>query len=39
MPLDEVVLEYQMVPLYLGRHDLPKLHVVDRSINPEALSL
>lgn len=28
-----------MVPLYLGRHDLPRLHIVDRSANPEALNL
>lgn len=28
-----------MLPLYLGRHDLPKLHLVDRSTNPEALQL
>jgi len=39
MPLDEVVLEYQLLPLYLGRHDLPRLHLIDRSANPEALQL
>ena len=39
MPLDEVVLEYQLLPLYLGRHDLPRLHVIDRSTNSEALQL
>ena len=39
MPLDEVVLEYQLLPLYLGRHDLPRLHLIDRSSNPEALQL
>ena len=39
MPLDEAVLEYNMLPLFLGRHDLPKLHIVDRASNPDALSL
>ena len=39
MPLDEAVLEYNMLPLFLGRHDLPKLHIVDRAANPDALSL
>ena len=35
----EVIIEYQMLPLFLGRHDLPKLHIVDRSANPDALQL
>jgi hypothetical protein len=39
MPLDEVIIEYHMLPLFLGRHDLPKLHIVDRSANPDALQL
>ena len=39
MPLDEVVLEYQLLPLHLGHYDLPKLHILDRSINPEALKI
>lgn len=39
MPLDEVTLEYQLFPLSLGHHDLPKLHIIDRGANPEALKL
>lgn len=39
MPLDEVILEYQLFPLSLGHHDLPKLHIIDRSANAEALKL
>lgn len=39
MPLDEIVLEYQLFPLSLGHHDLPKLHIIDRSITPDALKL
>lgn len=39
MPLDEVVLEYQLFPLSLGFHDLPKLHIIDRGVYVDALKL
>jgi len=39
MPLDEIVLEYQLFPLTLGYHDLPRLHIIDRSITTDALKL
>jgi hypothetical protein len=39
MPLDEITLEYQLFPLSLGYLDLPKLHIIDRSVTPDALKL
>ena len=39
MPMDEVTLEFQLLPLYLGRHNLPELHLIDRAVNPDAMKL
>lgn len=39
MPLSEVVMEYQLLPLFLGHYDLPKLHILDRSQNPDILKI
>jgi len=36
MPCESVILEYQLLPLYMGYHDLPKLHLLNRAGNPEA---
>lgn len=30
MPLDQITLQFQLMPLYCGFVDLPKLHIVDR---------
>jgi hypothetical protein len=39
MPLETVWLEYQIIPLQLGHYDLPKLHLLDRSVNQDVLKL
>ena len=39
MPRESIILEYNLLPLFLGHHDLPKLHIVDRSLNHDALKL
>lgn len=39
MPLDTVLLQFNLLPLQLGLHPLPRLHILDRSINPKALTL
>lgn len=30
MPLEEVELEFKVIPLYIGLQELPKLHILDR---------
>lgn len=39
MPLDQVELEFQLLPLQLGLHNLPKLHIIDKTVNHEAMQL
>jgi len=39
MPLDHVELEFQLLPLQLGLHNLPKLHIIDKTVNHEAMQL
>ena len=39
MPLESVELNYVFLPLYLGHFDLPKLHILDRSTNPDILKI
>ena len=39
MPLDHVDLEFQLLPLQLGLHNLPKLHIIDKTVNHDAMQL
>lgn len=39
MPLDEIELEFQLLPLQLGLHNLPRLHIIDKTVNHEAMQL